>query len=166
MPRAGIHISSKIYPEDIKTQSSLAIMLPMNANASGKDGLFNVSYTTEQQAISNYINVLLTRKGERYMQPEFGVGLYWWLFEPNTKLIQVTLEDEIEMQADLWLPYIINQSITVSDPGESVDNTGTTIQITIVFKVTEYGANRTITIFGEGDVNDASFNPTINFNIS
>lgn len=162
MPRAGIHILSKIYPEDIKTQSSLAIMLPMNANASGKDGLFNVSYTTEQQAISNYINVLLTRKGERYMQPEFGVGLYWWLFEPNTKLIQVTLEDEIEHQADLWLPYIINDLITVTDPDESIDNTGTTIQITIKFRVTEHGANRTITIFGEGDIQD----PVINFNIS
>lgn len=83
----------KFYPEDLKSASGfIGIKLPMN----GSDrGIFNMSRTTEDQAVSNYVNLLLTKKGERYMQPEFGVGLPFYLFEPNTPALRIELEAEI-----------------------------------------------------------------------
>lgn len=144
----------KYYPEDIgRDFGSLGIKFPMN-NIRGKSngGMFNLSYTTEEQAISNYINLLLTRKGERYMQPSYGIGIQEKVFEPNTEVLQNDIELEIKHQAGYWLPYITNHSIDVrlganqeipALGGES-DNG---LQIVITFSVTESGANRTITLF-------------------
>ncbi len=105
---------------------AVGILLPFNKPVAGKliadhyasgsigsAGVFIQSYTTELQSISNFKNLLLTRKGERYMQPDFGTNIYTTLFEPNTELVrenlQLTLQDDIEF----WLPYIKINSIEV-----------------------------------------------------
>ena len=70
----------KYYPEDRSRYSgTLAVKLPMNGSKKGS--FFNMSHTTEEQAVSNYINLLLTRKGERLMQPQFGIGIQDYLFD-------------------------------------------------------------------------------------
>ena len=141
----------KYYPEDAQENGYVGIKLPMNSNLKDPaSGIFNGSRTTEDQAVSNYINLLLTKKGERYMQPNFGVGLQYKLFEQNTDILQIEIEQEIRIQAAIWLPYIINDSITVRTAkdipglGQEYENA---IQIIIVFRVTESGANRQITLF-------------------
>jgi phage baseplate assembly protein W len=147
-------VAVKYYPEDIgKEFGTLGIKFPMN-NLGGKSngGMFNMSYTTEEQAVSNYVNLLLTRKGERYMQPNYGIGIQDSLFEQSTDVIQQDIELEIKHQAGYWLPYIINHQILVNlgrdvqipTLGGESDNG---IHVVITFSVTESGANRTITIF-------------------
>jgi len=143
----------KYYPEDIKrSHGSLAIKLPMNATGnSSTGGIFNMSYTTEEQAVSNYINLLLTRSGERYMQPNFGIGIQEKVFEQNTPALRAEIELLIRQQAGYWLPYIINHNIVVSvaeDIPALGGNQENGIHIVITFSVTESGANRTITVFG------------------
>lgn len=152
----------KYYPEDIQEYGSLGILLPMNAdgrNSSG--GIFSVSRTTEEQAVSNYVNLLMTKKGERYMQPQFGVGLPFKLFEQNTDILQIEIEQEIRNQANFWLPYIINDSILVRTakdiPGLAASSENA-IQIVITFRVTESGANQTITIFQSAGKTNISVN--------
>lgn len=142
----------KYYPEDDTGFSTLGILLPTNGDkSSSRGGFFNMSSTTEEQAISNYVNLLLTRKGERYMQPEFGIGIQYYLFEPNTVAIRQDIEFEIERQAAFWLPYIVNHSIDVRPradiPGIRASDAENAIQIVITFSVTEQGANRQIVLF-------------------
>jgi len=138
---------TKIHPADYnKNFGSLGIKLPMNANRFyNKSDVFNLSYTTEEQAVSNYINLLLTKKGERYMQPNLGVGLYYYIFEANTIDVRRQLEEEINTQAELWLPYIFNDEISVVE--YTGDNSGHGINIIIKFRVSESGANKTISFF-------------------
>lgn len=147
-------INYKFYPQDLrKDHGSLAVKLPMNGNkANNNSGVFSVSYTTEEQAISNYINLLLTRPAERFMQPLFGVGLQLYLFEQNTEVLAFQLENVIREQARFWLPYIINDSIEVFNSvtnglGAEPENG---VNIVIRFRVTESGANRAITVFPAG----------------
>lgn len=153
--------SIKYYPEDVQDFGTIGILLPMNSRPDTTgDGVFATSRTTEDQAVSNYINLLLTKKGERYMQPQFGVGLPFKLFEPNTQIVQIEIEQEIRNQASFWLPYIINESIEVRNPKDILGLSGTdednAVQIIITFRVTESGANRTIVIFqSEGRTNIA-----------
>lgn len=142
----------KYYPEDIgREYGSLGIKFPMNnlKGSSGR-GIFNVSYTTEDQAVSNYINLLLTRKGERYMQPNYGIGIQENIFEQNTSALRTEIRYEIEAQAKYWLPYIINHNIDVRVGTDVIglgENGEHGIHIVIVFSVTETGANKTIIIF-------------------
>lgn len=139
----------KLHPADHnKNFGTLGIKLPMNSNRKyNKAECFNMSYTTEEQAVSNYINLLLTKSGERYMQPEFGVGLYYYIFEQNSDIVKHRIQDAIETQSRQWLPYIINDSIIIKDFDGLVEDSKHGINIVIKFRVTESGANKTISIF-------------------
>jgi hypothetical protein len=64
-------------PIDFKKDVAVGVQLPFGKNK----GLFSLSYTTEEQAISNLKNLLLTRKGERPFQPQFGSDVYSLMFE-------------------------------------------------------------------------------------
>lgn len=142
----------KYYPEDLKEfYGTLGIKLPMNSSkAESNSGRFNMSRTTEDQAVSNYINLLFTRKGERYMQPLYGIGLQDRLFEPNTEQIRFEIEMDIRRESAIWLPYITNEKIEVKTggniPGLGSDSESG-IQIVITFRVGESFANKTVAIF-------------------
>lgn len=154
-------ITIKLYPEDFRAEGSLAVKLPMNSNrANSNSGLFNVSYTTEEQAVSNYINLLLTKPAERFMQPVFGIGIQLYLFEQNTDDFHFELDSLIREQTSIWLPYIIVDDLQIINKAFSGTESDTEhgINIVIRFRVTESGANRTITLFG----NNIGFNVEAN----
>jgi len=111
---------------------------------SGK-GVFSLSYTTEDQAISNLTNLLLTRKGERYMQPNFGTDIYDSIFEQNTEVLADNLQSSLEEDINYWLPYItlINVNIFRESRNENALN------IRIVFRVTNVGANLVINVLAQ-----------------
>ena len=56
---------------------------------------FNQTFTTNEQIKSNVKNLLLTKKGERVMQPAFGSGLQELLFDFNDDTLPGKIEDAI-----------------------------------------------------------------------
>jgi phage baseplate assembly protein W len=146
------------YPQDFEAQT-IGIKFPMN----GKNGrtFFNTSKTTEEQAVTNYINLLLTKPGERIMHPTYGIGIQLYLFEPNTERIRQNIEFAISSQADYWLPYITNHKIEVREradlPGLNADPEQA-IHIVITFSVGNSNANQTITVFQRGGLIATSVN--------
>lgn len=144
----------KYYVEDeARGFGTIGLKFPLNNNINS--GLFNMSYTTEEQAITNYVNLLLTRKGERYMHPNYGIGIQLFLFEQNTELLRTKIEFEIRQQAGYWLPYIVNHSIDVRERADLIglnSDPESAIHIVIHFSVTESGANKTITLFQRGGI--------------
>lgn len=145
----------KYYPEDEREEYGfIGAKFPLNGfQTKTLGGFFNMSRTTEEQAVTNYINLLLTRKGERYMLPSYGIGLQYYLFEQNTEAIRTEIEFEIERQAAYWLPYIVNHKIDVvgrATNGVSVNgDQENAIQIIITFSVENSNANKTIVIFAQ-----------------
>lgn len=142
----------KYYPEDEREDYGfIGAKFPLNGQQSKTvGGFFNMSRTTEEQSVTNYINLLLTRKGERYMLPSFGVGLQDYLFEQNTEAIRTEIEFEIERQSAYWLPYIKNHRIEVLGRSNSVNgDEENAIQIIITFSVENSNANKTITVFAQ-----------------
>lgn len=134
---------------DFRGTGTLAIKLPMNSNDRNiHSKIFEMSETTEEQAVSNYINLLLTKPGERYMQPAFGIGLQLYIFENDGNGgLEIKIKDLIEFESAKWLPYIFNNNIDVV----SEDNS---IFITIDFTVGRNGANKTITLTGNSETFD------------
>jgi phage baseplate assembly protein W len=124
-------------PIDLKKNKAIGVQLPL-----GGDPLFKLSYTTEEQAISNLKNLLLTRKGERPFQPLFGSDIYSLLFEQISENINTELENSLRDDIKFWLPYIIVDDIIV-DSKEDLNR----IDISLRVRVTENGANTQITIF-------------------
>lgn len=110
----------------------------------GGASVFQQSYTTEEQAISNLKNLLLTFKGERIMQPEFGTLIRKSVFEQNTLGFVDSLKESLLEDIERWLPYIIVSDIIIN---QNVDVYS--ISLSVIFKVTESGANLVIEIFAD-----------------
>lgn len=136
----------EVFVQDplLRPNVAVGIKLPFT-NKTGK--LFQSSYTTEEQAISNLKNLLLTRKGERYMQPYFGTNIYDVLFENNTEELPIILRDSLSADIAFWLPYIIINDLTVTQNSRyESEPIGHILQISLTVQTRENGANIPITI--------------------
>ena len=83
--------------------------------------LFQPTYTSYEAAKTNLRNLLLTAKGERVMQPEFGTGLHSLLFEQMGDDFEDRLVDIITDSVNFWLPYINIDEINVELTDEMKD---------------------------------------------
>jgi phage baseplate assembly protein W len=119
-------IDSKQF-EDYAIGITLPIQIGNNA--------FNQSFKTADQAKSNIKNLLLTKKYERLMQPQFGSGLQELLFEINDEEFAEKIENTIIDTMALWLPYINVDSIDIQQSNELKN--ANTVEISISFRVGE-----------------------------
>ena len=94
---------------------------------------FKLNYTTLDQAKTNIVNLLLTHKGERFMQPDFGTNLRRFLFQPNTRGIEGEVRSEILDTVKFWLPYVKIENVIVDRSIENIDQYK--INITLTFSV-------------------------------
>jgi len=104
--------------EPIDSEPDVAVGLALPINIMG--GKFKSTYTTTDQARTNLKNLLLTIKGERVFQPDFGTNLYKVLFEPNTEFLRDNIREEIKSSVSKWTPYINLKSIQVSGQDNTV----------------------------------------------
>lgn len=75
---------------------------------------FSTVYSTVQVAYGKLKNLLLTRIGERPLQPEFGTDLFKILFETNSRELQQDIEDYIIPKINQWIPEITVNAIKVT----------------------------------------------------
>jgi phage baseplate assembly protein W len=163
----------RAYEPDTLPDRAVGVLLPFNGDSVLVDikypkeinrvrdvKAFRLSYSTEEQAITNLVNLLLTRKGERLMQPDFGSRIPEFLFEQNTIRNRDDLRISVIDDIEFWLPYIILDSVNVVsrvDIAFPNSDSEHNVQIEIRFRVSEIGANRTVTLFVDSE--------TINFEI-
>lgn len=93
----------KINALDLDVDSGIGILLDITS-PTGR--IFNISYTTMDQAKTNLKNLILTNTGERIMQPEFGCDIRKLLFEQITPELRIELINRIKSKIKFWLPYI------------------------------------------------------------
>ena len=95
------------------------ITLPIK---NGEGGFFEQAFTSLEQARANLKNLLLTARGERVMQPEFGSGLKQLLFEPIDETFERKVANQIIESVSFWLPYITIEDIEIEMTDELKDN--------------------------------------------
>ena len=98
---------------------AVGITLPIQR---GNDGYFRQSFKTFDQVRSNLKNLLLTKRGERLLQPDFGSGLHDLLFNPATEKFEEDLETTINDAVAKWLPYVVVEDINIDISKEMTDN--------------------------------------------
>ena len=91
----------------------VGIEFPLDYN---ETGFFRKTKTIRQQVKSNIRNLILTQKGERIFQPNFGSNLKKLLFTQITPESLKSLEDDIRQSMSTWLPYVnINNLLIFQD---------------------------------------------------
>ena len=62
---------------------------------------------------SNLLLLLLTQKGERYYEPDYGTNLLKFIFEPNDQLTANDVEDELKNTVALYIPSLKTSSKSI-----------------------------------------------------
>ena len=130
---------TRVNPLDLQKNIAIGVSLPFGR--SGTNQLFNKPYNTKDQIKSNFINLLLTNKGERILNPEFGSSLRQLLFENITPITEENIKDAIISSANIYLPEIQVVNITLNNEYDS-----NTINITIDYVLRISGTSEQITI--------------------
>jgi len=105
--------------------------LPFNR---GNSGLFPQTETTLEQAGSNIKNLLLTAKGERVMQPEFGSRLRELLFEQQTEDLDQRIKEEIQESISFWLPYIVISSVEIEQDETNINQSKVNLNFSLNYE--------------------------------
>ena len=96
----------KVKVDDLVQNNYKVLGIAINER-SQSNGVFGVNYTTLTQAKNNLKNLILTKKGERMMQPDFGCDVWKVLFEPiDGRNLEQMIETSIVSAVSIWLPYL------------------------------------------------------------
>jgi phage baseplate assembly protein W len=103
--------------------------------SSNSNGIFATNYTTLTQAKDNLKNLILTKKGERLMQPEFGCDIWLVLFEQISEgIIEAKIESYIVDAVSQWLPYLNIDEIIFDYDSNDIDNNRISLDIKFSLK--------------------------------
>jgi|TARA_R100000030_G_scaffold83423_1_gene66350 phage baseplate assembly protein W len=119
-----------VIENDLNEDVYIGIGLPLTYN---KTGFFYKTKTSLEQAKSNIKNLLLTKKGERLGNPEFGSDLTSVIFEQEGDDIESKVEEAIRSSMSRFLPFIIIDEIETafSDRNPNVVNVSISFSINI-----------------------------------
>jgi uncharacterized protein len=128
---------------------ALGIKLPFGSGQSN----FELNYTTLDQAKTDLVNLLLTHKGERYMQPNYGTNLRRFLFQPNTQEMEGEIRNEILDTIKRWLPFISIGTLNITRDIEQIDQYKIRIalEVSVIDDITKF-TNITFVFGSDGQV--------------
>jgi phage baseplate assembly protein W len=96
----------RVNPLDLQKNIAIGVSLPFSKP-------FTSTYTTKDQIKSNLVNLLLTSRGERIMNPFFGTGLRDFLFEGITDFNVGNLKLDLINSINTFIPEITVLEISV-----------------------------------------------------
>ena len=76
-----------------------------------KKTFFQLNQITKDAFSSDLLLLLLTEKGERYYEPNYGTNLLKYIFEPNDNLTAQDIEQELKRTVALYIPNLTIKSV-------------------------------------------------------
>jgi phage baseplate assembly protein W len=100
--------SNRVDPRDFQINTAIGVALPFNA-----PGVFNSVYSTQDQIRYNLINLIMTSKGERIENPNFGTILKQQLFSQISEQTFPIIKDSIINAVEQYLPEVAIDTIDI-----------------------------------------------------
>ena len=97
--------TKKPYIVDRDEDIFIGLDLPLR-RGDGRNGNFAATSTTLEAVKVNVRNLLQTELGERVMQPNLGIQLKRYLFEPFTEDVKIAIQNSIVDTFSVWLPFV------------------------------------------------------------
>tara|TARA_R110000803_G_scaffold8801_7_gene28290 strand:- start:27 stop:434 length:408 start_codon:yes stop_codon:yes gene_type:complete len=124
------------FPIDSVARKAVGFGFPLNGPA-----VFVPTYTTREQTKSNLINYLLTNKGERVFNPNFGADLRNLLFENILNRTTDELQEIIQNDINLYFPQVVIKQIRFDNQPDI-----NTINFSLTYTILNFGITDDITI--------------------
>ena len=128
--------TTRVNPLDLQGNIAIGVSLPFDGPVA-----FNSTYNTANQIKSNLVNLLLTNKGERIMNPEFGADLKTVLFEGITENLNTTISTLININVAIFVP-----EVTISNIDVIKDEDRNTVSVSVKYKLNISGTSDQITV--------------------
>ena len=126
--------SRKPFIQDNDTRVKVGIDLPIR-RGDGLDGFFATTSTTIEAVKNNIRNLLQTEEGERFFQPNLGIGLRRLLFEHITEENLLGVQDAILDKIEFWLPFVEVRDIQLLSRDKTTDVGVNEIRVKILFNI-------------------------------
>ena len=124
------------FPIDSVARKAVGFGFPLNGPA-----VFVPTYTTREQTKANLINYLLTNKGERVFNPNFGADLRNLLFENILNRTTDELQEIIQNDINLYFPQVIIKQIRFDNQPDI-----NTINFSLTYTILNFGITDDLTI--------------------
>ena len=105
------------------------------------DGPYQLNKTIGQTINQNLKMLILTVPGERIMVPEFGVGLYRFLFEQINEDAFSEITEKIVEQISFYMPSVKLEEITFNTSDEDRALAYNELQISIKYNILPFNAS-------------------------
>ena len=126
------------------------IKFPLNDDLS-TNTFFLMTQVSKDAFSSDLLLLLLTQRGERYYEPDYGTNLLKYIFEPNDNITATDVEREIKNTVSKYIPNLkintINFNWNLDDNGQPISENQ--LNVTIQFTYTEGSFSET----GQLDLN-------------
>ena len=126
--------SRKPYIVDNDTNVKVGIDLPIR-RGDDIDGFFATTSTTIEAVKNNIRNLLQTEEGERFFQPNLGIGLRKILFEHITNENLIGVQNTILDKIEFWLPFVEIRDIQVLSNDDDSSIGLNEIRVKILFNI-------------------------------
>tara|TARA_B110000977_G_scaffold195302_1_gene273507 strand:+ start:1471 stop:1878 length:408 start_codon:yes stop_codon:yes gene_type:complete len=124
------------FPIDSVARKAVGFGFPLNGPA-----VFVPTYNVREQTKANLINYLLTNKGERVFNPNFGADLRNLVFENVTDRTTDELQETIQNSINVYFPQVTVKEIKfINQP----DNN--TINFSLTYTIANFGITDDINI--------------------
>ena len=129
--------------------NSYNIKFPLSDDVS-KNSYFLMSQVTKDAFSSDLLLLLLTQKGERYYEPEYGTNLLKYIFEPNDELTANDVEQELKNTVSLYIPALKITKITfnwnLDDNGQPISENQLNVNIKFTYSEDNFVEQGDLTI--------------------
>lgn len=95
----------------------------------------------------NFKMLILTNPGERIMLPDFGIGMYTFLFEQDNPLLYQRIQQRIQTQTAKYLPFITVQDVqfdSMETNSEYIENR--TLKVTVTYYIKPLNASDVLSV--------------------
>ena len=83
-----------------------------------KNRFFELNEVTKDSLTSDLVLLLLTEKGQRYYNPNYGTNLLQYIFEPKDSLTIEEIEREIKITVKEYIPELTITNVSFYSDGE------------------------------------------------
>jgi phage baseplate assembly protein W len=124
------------YPIDLDARKAVGFGFPLNGNA-----VFVPTYQTRDQIKANLVNYILTNRGERVFNPNFGANLRALLFEGIDDSTLDEIQNRIQNSIATYFPQIVvNQIQFNTQPDQN------TINFTLIYQIINFEITDSVNI--------------------
>ncbi len=129
-------IIQRKFTLDTEDRKAVGFDFPINGNA-----VFNPTYQTKDQIKANLVNYLLTNKGERVFNPNFGSDLRSLLFENIVEGNLEELKGRIQSDIRSFFPTVDVKQVKFNNQPDN-----NTVNFILVYEIKNFGVTDSIDI--------------------